>query len=76
VALGIEAPLYWSRADAADPWHSFTLHGEVPLDPHTPVTHISYFEADAFARWKAATDTAFAGARLPTEFRMGSGCRP
>lgn len=76
VALGIEAPLYWSRADAADAWHSFTLHGEVPLDPHTPVTHISYFEADAFARWKAATDTAFAGARLPTEFEWEAAVAP
>jgi len=58
------APLYWERSPAPGgeegPWSVFTLHGVEALDDHTPVTHVSLFEADAYARW--------AGARLPTEF--------
>lgn len=58
MADGWEAPLYWCRRD--DAWFHFTLRGLVPLELDEPVCHISYFEADAFARW--------AGWRLPTEF--------
>jgi ergothioneine biosynthesis protein EgtB len=53
-----EAPLYWEKRDGA--WWNFTLSGFRPVDESEPVTHISYFEADAFANWS--------GARLPTEF--------
>lgn len=64
----IEAPLYW-RTDG-DPaqnggWTNFTLHGRMPIDPHTPVVHISWFEADAYARWCAAQQDE--PIRLPTE---------
>ena len=52
------APLYWTKRDGA--WWNFTLSGLRLVDPSEPVTHVSYFETDAYANW--------AGARLPTEF--------
>ncbi|TWT36441.1 Iron(II)-dependent oxidoreductase EgtB [Posidoniimonas corsicana] len=56
-AEGWSSPIYWRRD--GDSWSEFTLAGRVALDLNRPATHLSYFEADAYARW--------AGARLPTE---------
>ncbi|MFN3572772.1 MAG: ergothioneine biosynthesis protein EgtB [Phenylobacterium sp.] len=57
-AEGWRAPAYWEPGpDGA--WREMSLHGLHPLDPHAPVAHVSYYEADAYAAW--------AGARLPTE---------
>jgi len=57
----ITRPLYWQRAEAGHSsiWQEFTLYGLQPLDLARSAMHLSYFEADAYARW--------AGARLPTE---------
>ena len=54
---GWEAPFYWERE--GDEWQTFTMSGMRAVDPEEPVCHVSYFEADAFARW--------VGARLPLE---------
>jgi ergothioneine biosynthesis protein EgtB len=57
-ANNLTRPLYWQQLSNGV-WQTFTLHGMQNLDPHQPALHLSYFEADAYARW--------AGARLPTE---------
>jgi len=53
----INSPAYWHRID--NEWHQYTLNGLKKLNPKAPVTHLSYYEAFAFAQWK--------GMRLPTE---------
>jgi ergothioneine biosynthesis protein EgtB len=65
-AHGWQAPLYWQPRDRR--WVNFTLHGMVEIEPNTPVCHISFFEADAYARW--------ASARLPTEFEWEVAAAP
>jgi ergothioneine biosynthesis protein EgtB len=57
-ARGWEAPEYWEQRDGV--WHQMTLEGLLPVEERAPVTHVSYYEANAFAAW--------AGKRLPTEF--------
>ncbi|UYZ63602.1 ergothioneine biosynthesis protein EgtB [Hymenobacter weizhouensis] len=56
---GWEAPLYWVHRPEAGGWLRFTHHGLVPVEPAAPVTHLSFYEADAYANWR--------GCRLPTE---------
>ena len=55
---GWQAPFYFNKIEGE--WHHYTLHGFEKINPNAPVTHISFYEADAYATW--------AGKRLPTEF--------
>jgi ergothioneine biosynthesis protein EgtB len=64
-ADGWDAPAYWDVRDGT--WTTFTLSGRRPVVPAEPVCHVSFYEADAFARW--------AGARLPTEFEWEAAAR-
>lgn len=54
----ISKPMYWHNIDGS--WHHYTLNGLLTIDEEAPVTHISYYEAFAYAQWKEC--------RLPTEF--------
>lgn len=62
---GWNAPLYWEERDAM--WHVFTVNGVLPILMSEPVCHVSYYEADAFARWS--------GARLLLESEWEVGAR-
>ena len=61
----INAPRYWSQEDGGE-WWNYTLRGFEQVDLDQPLCHISYYEADAFARWK--------GCRLPTEQEWEIAC--
>lgn len=63
--LEVKAPLYWYPVDGV--WHHYTLRGLEKVNPNEPVTHISYYEANAYAEWR--------GMRLPTEFEWEVACQ-
>jgi ergothioneine biosynthesis protein EgtB len=60
-----QASLYWERISGE--WQTFTLCGMRPMEPYAPVSHVSFYEADAFARWQSETFADRKDVRLPTE---------
>jgi ergothioneine biosynthesis protein EgtB len=62
---GWQAPLYWQHD--GDRWQRWTLRGLVEVAPELPVCHVSFYEADAFARWYGEQSAAWRHARLPRE---------
>ena len=70
----ISAPAYWRLADGA--WQVFGLHGLQPLRPDAPVCHVSWYEADAYARWHAAQHPDAPPSRLPTEAEWEAAAQP
>lgn len=78
-AQSIRAPLYWQPAEPGErdgQWHRFSLQGQVEIEREAPVVHLSYFEADAYARWRSTVSAADAGARLPTEAEWEAAAAP
>jgi ergothioneine biosynthesis protein EgtB len=61
----VDTPFYWFQVGGE--WHQFTHHGLRPLDSNAPMTHVNYYEAQAFAKWK--------GMRLPTEHEWEVACQ-
>ncbi|MFQ5679108.1 MAG: ergothioneine biosynthesis protein EgtB [Gemmatimonadota bacterium] len=70
---GWTGPLYW-ETDGGE-WTIWTLSGQRALESDEPVCHVSFYEADAFARWKSRTYPEWEEARLPTEREWEEGAR-